>query len=991
MKLEKICATEVRRLAYALAYAFAAAVPHALPADDLTLAAGKSQTISESGTYSYDTITVNGSLTISGSGVNVTAVKVLVAEGAGETGELTVKDGATLTVTGVRDGADYPFTVAHATAATGSANAYGTLNVLNGATVTTHDLLIANMELCHPNHSIAAMNISNATVTVQNYMWTTRGNAYNGYSSTADWYPVTNVLYEGAVLDVKYLIRNASSKTLCSFRGGKLKFLACQSMDGGTLVLSGDGGCPIDVESRQTADGNDLFGLVAGSGGSVGKVRLSGSGGCVIRGSAKLKASSISGTGATHEALTSSYSGPLTLHVPEIAQMAANQLSSTGTSLVLPDDEFTAFDMNGYDAAFATVHEGAGVLRNTVRKSAPVLTVGATGMDGSLKMLTTGSMSVKKLGGGTWTVSGDRLTDIYVYDGTLNIVPSANYIYWKFAPTEVYGPNHVAMQLSGFRLLDADGLPIDLSTRAGTGSDVLSASTQSKLFDDDTSSTVFVQRKDGEQNAHFEAWIQFMRPVAVSGYTWSTAHDYGPDTKWENNSEHPDDLVPPAYDKSYCRDPSAWTLQASNDGVSWIAMDSVSGFKAVNARYTFNTNFSCHGHNTITGMVKIATGATLNVTKPTLLSPVFWQNGGTVNLAPGCRFAIDGAGDSRFFNLPEASSVEKKGTSIVSVQGGTFSNSVHVSDGSLALAGNPGISSKYWRWRVKKLKAWWIDPVKNPNGSVNTPNSFQARGLGLYDKNGNRVNTVSKGTTVVSSSASGMNALIKDDMPTAVCFVAIEHSSWDSQPETVQYPLPDPEDESTWLQLTFKLGDSAPNVYSYAIATAGDHTDRDAVSWDFSISDDGSEWTVIEERDDEEVAIDRVVWTAYNEGFRFPFPVSGDENVLVPGTEVQVDGGAVLAFAGAATVIDKLRIDFAEGAGTLSHFNPAANGELRLENVPAGANLSALALLSVGTAVNAANLSSWAVWVDDSPSPYRLLVSNGSLALLPAGTIMIVR
>jgi hypothetical protein len=890
-----------------------------------------------------------------------------------------VTDGASLTVTGQRNGSYQPFTVAHARPGTG--NAIGTLNVLNGATVTTHDMLLGNMASCDSNYSIATVNVSNATVTIQAYLYHTRDGNYGNFTY-GNGYPVTVTLYEGALLETASFVRNADGKVLYSFRGGRLKSNNIQTMDGGTLVFSGDDGHPIDVESKATGTGNALVSLTRGASNKDGHALMTGTGGMTIRGSVWLDASK-SGGGNPHEYLTSDFSGPLTLLLPGIRQMAKGQLASGNCSLVLSDDVERKYDLNGFDAAFTSIHEGIGYVRNTSTNVA-TLTIGGDGSSGELNSLS-GPMSLRKEGGGTWAVKTINLTDVAVMDGTLNL--SVGCRYWKFASTEVYGPNHVRVQLSGVRFLDAAGDEIDLSKRVSTGG---TGTSVNALFDNNPISVTYATRPDGADNATYSAWICFSNAQYVSAYTWSTAHDYGPDTKWEGRTDegYQNDLVPPQYDKSYCRDPSAWTLEASTDGSNWTVIDSQSGFKAINRRYTYNaTNFACTGYVLVTGAVHVVNGATLNVAQPVTLAPTYWQNDGTVNLAAGCRFAVDETAAARFYNVPDNVVVKKSGVNAVTVQGGTFSNSVHVSGGTLTLSGNDGISSKYWRWRLKKLKGWWEDAVNGRNQAW-TPNSFQARGLALYDRNGARVNAVSNGATVVSATDSRFGNLLRNDQ--YAVFIEVEHKDWEGTSRNT-IPVPDPENEETWSGFVFKLSDSVPSVYSYAFATGGDHTDRDAVSWDFSVSDDGTTWTVIEDRADEVVGIARASWIAYNGGFRFPFASTSDVSAFAAGTEVQVDGGATLAFAGTSTVIDSLKVDVGAGCGTLTHFNPAANGELRLENVPTGVKLDTLSLLTVGVAVNEANLSSWKVLVGEAATPYKLALHDGRLVLLPAGMMIIFR
>ena len=163
MKVTKPLKNGGRKLAFAFACALAGLASCVAVADDLTVAAGESLTITDNRTYG--TITVNGDLTISGSGASVTATTMRVAEGAKMTSVLTVKDGASLTVTGERNDNYYPFTVSHAS---GTGNSTGTVNVVNGATLTREhgklriELLHCRAERLQRDHDGASLLLDGA-------------------------------------------------------------------------------------------------------------------------------------------------------------------------------------------------------------------------------------------------------------------------------------------------------------------------------------------------------------------------------------------------------------------------------------------------------------------------------------------------------------------------------------------------------------------------------------------------------------------------------------------------------------------------------------------------------------------------------------------------------------------------------------------------------------------------------------------------------------
>ena len=945
-------------------------------ADNLTISSGQSETIAAVGAHSYDTITVNGSLTISGAGVAVTAATVLVAEGTGETGQLTVTDGASLTITGARSGTYYPFSISHPTSASGSGESSGTVNVLNGATVTVEDMVVANMESCQNNSARAALNITNATVTVKNNFWTTRGYNYAGYDGS--WYPAHISLGANATLNVKAYTRNGGSKTRFLFGGGQFRFMQMSSLDGGTIVMEGDGS-PINLDVNNSlatwatsfVDWMPFIKLQTG-----GRAQFVGNGGLTLNSVLSLETSTLADSSSSHRHISASYTGPITLNLPGLRQMARGQVCSGANTLVLASAQGASFDLNGFDTEFPAIDGTAGCVCNTAATAA-TLTVGAGDTDRASLALA-GPIAVRKVGSGAWTVTADDLAGVSVDAGTLNLLAPAStgYRFWQFHPTATYGANATHIQLSEFDFLNAEGIrQLDMTKTEGT----MPTTSLNNLFDQNAGTKACeAVNADG-----YTITAVFGLPHIVTQYRWMTADDYGAESKYGGRPDKTD-LLPPSYNVTQCRDPKDWTVRASNDGMNWKTMDTVSGFKADNNRKTYNTtNFVCtYSERLLTGPVAVASGATLNVDSGELAF-TSWAVKGTVNMADGVRYVLGGAVDELTFDLPQACAIEKTDANRYQVIGGTVTGGIHVAEGTLALGGHNGISQKYWRWRIKKLKAWWTDPAKYVD-RAQTPVAFQMCELGLFDRSGRRVNLLSDGTTVVARDNSEFNKLLDGDM-TGNCFMFITGNGSNS------IPMPDPSDESTWSGFAFKLPDGAEPVFTYQFATASDHTDRDPVSWDFAVSDNGSDWTIIEDRAEETVGIERVSWTAYNGGEPFLFKIPSDPSGIVAGTEVQVDRGATLELPGTATVIDTLTIDWSQGGGTITHFNPAACGTLNLVNVPVGVDVTANPLLTVGTVVNIFNLSRWTVTVNGTSRGYSLTMRDGALLLSRRGIRLIIR
>ena len=173
--------------------------------------------------------------------------------------------------------------------------------------------------------------------------------------------------------------------------------------------------------------------------------------------------------------------------------------------------------------------------------------------------------------------------------------------------------------------------------------------------------------------------------------------------------------------------------------------------------------------------------------------------------------------------------------------------------------------------------------------------------------------------------------------------------------------MPDPSDESTWIGFVFKIPDSMGSVHSYNLKTSGDHSDRDPVEWRLEAGDSATgPWTIVDDHREEikefvvraeagaiaDSYVDphdnkrygRVSWQVFNGGIvPLPLPYGGAilDKVCYGATgTVSISGGGELVLPGFSTVTGRLKIDCASGGGRISHFNPAATGQMDLSTRP---------------------------------------------------------
>jgi len=186
---------------------------------------------------------------------------------------------------------------------------------------------------------------------------------------------------------------------------------------------------------------------------------------------------------------------------------------------------------------------------------------------------------------------------------------------------------------------------------------------------------------------------------------------------------------------------------------------------------------------------------------------------------------------------------------------------------------------------------------------------------------------------------------------------------------------PDPADASTWETVAFRLtsANAAKASGGYLLSKPANADSCTPVSWTVEASADGESWTTMDTRENVDRADISASWWM-NGGRLFLFNANAASWIFAPTGMVKVAADATLDLTeipDANVSFKGLEIDMTAGAGTITHFAPAANGVLELVNadpatVDANGQLSTrVALpLTVTTVGDLSNLATWTVVVD---------------------------
>ena len=298
-----------------------------------------------------------------------------------------------------------------------------------------------------------------------------------------------------------------------------------------------------------------------------------------------------------------------------------------------------------------------------------------------------------------------------------------------------------------------------------------------------------------------------------------------------------------------------------------------------------------------------------------------------------------------------------------------------------AATATQGTSAKYFRLTIKSKK----------NNGVN---SMQFSEFGLFDRDGVRVNTnltvLAQGNAATALAAGEATA----QAPRAVNVTSGECLQNIFDEDTATKFLYgnggtfNVNDSSTWLVITMRLRDDAPDVYGYGFATANDAQERDPDVWLLEASADGTTWTKLDERSGYKMTTTRLVWDTYAMPFADATPAV-DWCV----SNVCVAAGASLRVGDDRVQIGGLTVDCAAGGGAIDRLNAAETGTLNLVNAT-GTSFAGYSLpLTIGTLVNGDNVRRWTVSLDGVPHKEIRAKPTGAggIVFLAAGTTVFFR
>ena len=296
---------------------------------------------------------------------------------------------------------------------------------------------------------------------------------------------------------------------------------------------------------------------------------------------------------------------------------------------------------------------------------------------------------------------------------------------------------------------------------------------------------------------------------------------------------------------------------------------------------------------------------------------------------------------------------------------------------------------------------------------TNDSELFELSEIALYDASGNRLNlnmpfagklftwpgSIAEGTFAVSQTGTthvniqdsghkeGPEKLVDGDTSTKLL-------GW-ARPTASDYP---------WF--VFRLAENAQPVAAYNIGNgtdieAGSTCTRHVNTWSFECSDDGTNWTVLDESEAADPRSPRVNRAWFNEARVMPCTKNGTDGASMP-------TNATLAVASGATIelptdqtggIASLEIDCANGSGTIVNFTAASGMTLNLTNFHSFrdntlATGKALPITLSGT-VDISTIDTWTVLIDGDAAkatPYTVYLDNGVLMIrgMPA-TFIIMR
>ena len=200
-------------------------------------------------------------------------------------------------------------------------------------------------------------------------------------------------------------------------------------------------------------------------------------------------------------------------------------------------------------------------------------------------------------------------------------------------------------------------------------------------------------------------------------------------------------------------------------------------------------------------------------------------------------------------------------------------------------------------------------------------------------------------------------------------------------------------DESSWFPITFRLSEGHSAVMAFKLVNGWGGPETTPQAWRLESSPDGINWQVRSERlggADISYDSDGLIVNDPYAGFADNVSVGlASTAVLRADTGATIDLGSV---AEGAAPCGGIEFDCAQGGGTITRFEPAANGVLTISNWPAGSKIGGYELpLTFGSVVGASNLSTWRLVINGEQKSNRIAFKGGKIHILQEGFTLIIR
>jgi len=795
-------------------------------------------------------------------------------------------------------------------------------------------------------------------------------------------------LFEGGLMDISDINKNDSALSAVFFDGGTLRMRSSSLFAVGgfaTLKLSATAGkyITLDLTNPNAVISPTLS----------GRVVFTGPGGLKKLGSGILSF-------FAHQA---DYLGDTLIEAGSLRLLSANVLPHGPGKGNLVLQENTTLDLFGNEVTLNNIEGPGRIVNGTTNNLTATIALLADGSDGSWsRVVTGGPFALKKVGGGTLTLSGYNLAPegLTIAQGTVRIVPSEGYPFYRFKVEATKGANMMQFcalalyngttdltQLRSGLLWDAEYSDDLTSSQTYPGNESPPNVVDGRLPPESESSVTgsnvctkwldFRMSPTRSQEDRDRVWIRLGFPEAqkVTHYNWATAND-SPD-----------------------RDPSAWRFQGSYTGDDWRDLHTVSGFQGTNWRFKwvdddgFSVNTLNESGSTIGADVPVAISSGASLVLDGVSETIGGLSGyGTVTLNNGDLTISTEDGSTHIFvgDISGSGSLIKTGLGTQTFNGvNTFTGDFIVQEGTAKIE-IMSPTFDWFRFTAKETRS---------RGNV-----MQFSELALYDANGTRANlhltqgdsaaTLNPGETatpVPYSLGNGEENILKlfdNDLVSG-------RSKW-----CTNDPIPPtPADPATWRTVVMRLADGSPEIASYNLATANDSNERDPITWAIEGSPNGKDWWMLDTQTEFIPTATRSVWYNGNTPFTFDIPAflpltAGAGTLAVPnGSAVDVRAGATLSIVNGPVPISALRVDMVAGAGTITHFTPTENGSLYLTNT-SGAPVSWQIPITFGAVDNPANLRKWQVYANGVLLNGYVLsfdAATSTLRLLPQGTIIILK